>query len=307
MRLSQLRAFVAVARAGGVSAAARALHVSQPTLTAQIRLLEEKYGVELFHRVGRGVELTETGRRLYAVTGQIASIEDEAVQLLADAGEMRSGSLRVGAVSPYQVTDILAEFGRRYPAIRVQVHFGNSEFVLSELLAFRIDVGMLAQFAADPRLYAMPYGEDRIVALVPRHHPFAKRRSIRIEELAGERMVVREEGSTARKVFDAALAKARVAPLVVMELGSREAIREAVAKDIGIGTVAEAAYTPDPRVAMVRFSNTDARTATHVFCLHVRRESRLVNAFLAIAQRLAGVQLPRAKRARATYPRSGGR
>ena len=241
MRLTQLRTFVAIAQAGSVSAAARQLLVSQPTLTTQIRLLEEKYGVELFHRQSRGVELTETGRKLFALTGQLASIESDAVQLLKDAGDLRSGRLIVGAVSPYQVTDMLAEFSRKYPAMRVQVRFGNSEFVLRELLDFRIDVGVLATFASDPRLHTLPYSRDPIVAFVSREHPFAKYKTIRIEQLQGQRMVVREEGSTARKAMDAALTLARVKPLVVMELDSREAIREAVAKGIGIGTVAEAA------------------------------------------------------------------
>ena len=127
-RLTQLRTFVAIAQAGSVGAAARQLLVSQRTLTMQIRLLEEKYGVELFHRLSRGVELTETGRQLFALTGQLASIVSEAVQLLKDAGDLRSGRLIVGAVSPYQVTDMLAEFSRKYPAMRVRVRFGNSEY-----------------------------------------------------------------------------------------------------------------------------------------------------------------------------------
>lgn len=86
MRLSQLRTFVAVAREGGVGAAARALHVSQPTLTAQIHALEAQYGVELFRRQGRGVALTEAGQRLFALTSRIGDIERDAVQLLRDTG-----------------------------------------------------------------------------------------------------------------------------------------------------------------------------------------------------------------------------
>jgi LysR family transcriptional regulator, low CO2-responsive transcriptional regulator len=287
MRLSQLRSFIAVAQAGSISAAARQLLVSQPTLTTQVRLLEEKYGVELFHRLARGVVLTDTGRRLFELTGQLASIENDALQLLKDAGDLRSGRLIVGAVSPYQVTDMLAQFSHRYPAMGVKVRFGNSEFVLGELLNFRIDVGVLAHFAAEPRLHVLPYSRDPIVAFVSRDHSFSKFKSIRIEQLQGQRMVVRESGSTARKAMDAALARARVTPVVVMELDSREAIREAVAKGIGIGTVAEAAYTPDTRLHMLRFSNANAWTETHVFCLQVRRTARVVSVFLNIAEELS--------------------
>jgi len=119
MRLIQLRSFVAVAQAGGFTAAARQLHVSQPTLTKQVRLLEEQYGVELFHRLGRTVRLTETGERLFALTGQFAGIEADALHLLRDAGELRSGRLVVGAVSPFLTTNMLTAFSRRFPSMQV--------------------------------------------------------------------------------------------------------------------------------------------------------------------------------------------
>ena len=112
-------------------------------------------------------------------------------------------------------------------------------------------------------------------------------------------MVVREKGSTARKVVEAPLSKAGVWPIVVMEPGSREAIREAVAKGIGVGTVPEAAYTPEPRLRRVRFSNADAHTETHVFCLRVRQSARVVRALLDVAE-----EMPRANcRGRGRDPR----
>jgi aminoethylphosphonate catabolism LysR family transcriptional regulator len=286
MRLTQLRSFLAVAQAGGFTAAAEKLKVSQPTLTAQVGLLESQYGVELFHRIGRGVELTETGQRLLAVAGQLAAIESDAVHLLKDAGDLRTGLLTLGAVGPFQATDMISAFNRRHPAIEVQVRFGNSETVLRELLEFRTDVAVLAHFADDPRLYGMPYSRARVVVFVPADHRLAKRKSVRIGELEGERMIVREEGSTTRKAFDAALSRAGVKPRVVMELASREAIREAVAKGIGIATVSEAGYVPDPRLRMLRISNAEVWTETHVMCLKVRRSARVVDAFLRIAAEL---------------------
>jgi DNA-binding transcriptional LysR family regulator len=99
---------------------------------------------------------------------------------------------------------------------------------------------------------------------------------------------VREEGSTTRKAVDAALAQAGVRPRVVMELASREAIREAVAKGVGIATVSEAGYVPDPRLRMLRLSNADIWTETHVMCLKARRTARMVEAFLGIAEELRG-------------------
>jgi aminoethylphosphonate catabolism LysR family transcriptional regulator len=287
MRLTQLRSFLAVAQAGGFTAAGERLNVSQPTLTAQVRLLEAQYGVELFHRIGRGVCLTETGRRLLAITGPLASIESDAVHLLRDAGDLKTGLLTLGAVGPFQATDMLSAFMRKFPAMEVQVRFGNSETVLRELLEFRTDVAVLAHFADDPRLHGMPFSRARVVVLVPAGHRLAGRKSVRIESLEGERMIVREAGSTTRKAVDAALQEAGVRPKVVMELSSREAIREAVAKGIGIATVSQAAGDqPDARMRMLRISNAEVWTETHVMCLQVRRPARPVSAFFEIAQAL---------------------
>ncbi|MBK7659931.1 MAG: LysR family transcriptional regulator [Betaproteobacteria bacterium] len=304
MRLTQLRSFLAVAQAGGFTAAARLLHVSQPTLTSQVRLLESQYGVELFHRIGRGVTLTETGQRLLAVAGPLASIEADALHLLKDAGDLRSGTLKVGAVGPFDATDMIAGFSRQYPAMQVQVRFGNSEAVLRELLDFRTDVAVLAHFADDARLHSVPFRRSRVVVFTPRDHPLARRRSIRIEQLEGERMIVREEGSTTRKAFEAALSRAGVTPRVVMELGSREAIREAVAKGIGIGVVSEPGLAHDERLHKLTLSNMEVWTETHVVCLEVRRTARAVEAFLEIVRGLAS---PIERGARRTPARTGSR
>jgi aminoethylphosphonate catabolism LysR family transcriptional regulator len=286
MRLTQLRSFLAVARAGGFTAAARILHVSQPTLTTQIRLLEEQYGVELFHRIGRGVRLTDTGRQLFELAGPLANVEEDAVHLLRDTGELRTGTLTVGAVGPYQATDMLAAFSRKYPGVTVCVRFGNSASVLQELLDVRTDVAVLAHFSDDPRLHNLPYSRARVVAFVPRRHRLAGKRSIRIAQLAGERLVMRETGSTTRRALEAAFARAHVKPRIAMEVGSREAIREAVAKGIGVGTVSEAGYTPDSRLCMLRIADAEVWTETHVVCLRARREARVVKSFLAIAESL---------------------
>ena len=100
MRLAHLRSFFAVARHGGFTAGARALHVSQPTVTAQVRALEETYGIELFLRSGRKVALTSAGDALFAIAERIFEQEEEALALLRNTGELRAGRLRVAAVGP---------------------------------------------------------------------------------------------------------------------------------------------------------------------------------------------------------------
>ncbi len=279
MRLTQLRSFHAVAVTGSFTRAAERLHVSQPTVTTQVKLLEEHYRVELFHRAGRRVRLTELGERLLRVSQQIFSLESDAVQMLTDSGELRSGHLRVAAVGPHHVTKMLVAFNARYPGIKISVSTGNSRDVLDRLLDYRADVGVLAQLLHDDRFVSIPFSEHPVVIFTSSSHRFASRRSIRIADLQGERLILRELGSTTRKALEEALARAGVAPEVVMEIGSREIIREAVAQGIGIAAVSSVEYIPGPGLHMVRISDARIHTYAHVLCLAERREMRMVRAF----------------------------
>jgi DNA-binding transcriptional LysR family regulator len=174
--------------------------------------------------------------------------------------------------------------------------------VLQELVDYRTDVAVLAHFSDDPRFHAVPYSRHPIVVFVPRTHRFATRRSIRIAELEGEPMIMREVGSTTRKALDEALAKGHVRPRIAMEIGSREAIREAVIMGVGIAAVSEIEYVPDRQIRMVPVSDAQMYTYAHVFCLRERHEARLVKAFLGIVHELLQGRGPR-PRAKSAMPR----
>jgi aminoethylphosphonate catabolism LysR family transcriptional regulator len=302
MRLTQLRSFHAVARAGGFTGGARLLHISQPTVTTQVRFLEETYGIELFYRRGHTVKLTPLGEQLFEMAQKIFALESETVHLLEDSGELKSGHLRVGAVGPFHVTEMLARFNRRFPGVEVSVRVGNSESVRAALVEYRTDVAVLAQFTDDPRFHSVPFSRHPVVVFVHRSHRFASRKSIRVAELEGERMILREEGSTTRKALDDALKRAGVTPRVVMEIGSREAIREAVIKGVGIGAVSEIEFIPDPELRKVAVSDAVMFTHAHVVCLEERRGARLVKAFLEIVADLQAERRPARTRKKAAMP-----
>jgi aminoethylphosphonate catabolism LysR family transcriptional regulator len=286
MRLTQLRSFHAVASAGGFTGAAKLLHISQPTVTTQVRFLEETYGIELFYRRGHTVKLTPLGEQLFEMAQKIFAVENETVHLLEDSGELKSGLLRVGAVGPFHVTEMLARFNRRFPGLHVSVRVGNSQTVLEGLVDYRTDVAVLAVITDDPRFHSVPYSRHPVVIFVNRAHRFAGRKSIRIAELEGEPLIQRESGSTTRKALDDALEKAGVTARVTMEIGSREAIREAVIMGVGIAAVSEIEYIPDPEIRTVSVSDAEMYTHAHVVCLEERRGARLVKAFLEIVEEL---------------------
>ena len=279
MRFTQLRSFHAVASAGGFVAGAERLNVSQPTLTAQIAALEREFSVELFHRRNRRSALTTAGRELFAITTRLFAEENEAREFLNSSKDLRTGHLRIGAVGPYHVTEMLAVFGRRYPGIRISVSIGNSLDVQRALLAYETEVAVLAHIDEDERLLMIPYRRHPVVVFTNTSHRFAGRREISLRELQGERVIARETGSTTRRAFETALRQAGVTVPSSIEMGSREAIREAVIRGLGIGYVSQAEFIPDPALHCVTIADASIFTVAQVAVLQERKNSRIIRAF----------------------------
>lgn len=276
----ELRAFHAVAAEGSFTRAAASLGVTQPTLSMQVRSLEQRFGVALFDRRGRGAVTTPLGDRLLALTRRLFLVEEEAGELLARAHSLRTGQLRVGADGPYHVMAFLAAFRHRYPDVHVTLQIGNSASLLDLLHGYRTDIAVAADIEEDERLERVPCGVHRLVLFVPRQHPWARRRGVTIAELDGQPMVLREPGSGTRSLLEAALAEAGIAVRPVMEIESREAVREAVAAGLGIGVVSEAEFGNDARLVAVPFSDVRIEMREYVICLKERRQLRIVSAFL---------------------------
>jgi aminoethylphosphonate catabolism LysR family transcriptional regulator len=291
MTLTQIRAFIAVVQHGGFTAAARALSTSQTTITSQIQALEQEHGVELFYRRGRRIELSAIGLGFLPLARQISALETDASSLLRDSGALRHGSLKIGAVGPFHVTEMIEAYHVMHPQIRVSVTLGNSEIVLRALDQYACDVGVIARSFADERYAMRPYASYPVIAFVHASHPFARRGSITLPELADEPLLMREPGSTTRKALEDALHEIGARPRVAMEIGSREALREAVARGLGVGTVSKSEYVPDERLRAVRIDGDPVTTHIHVCCLRERRESRLVASFFEAVSALGQLSL----------------
>lgn len=288
MRYTQLRSFHNVAHAGGFNAAAEAFNISQPTLTAQVGALEEEFGVELFVKRGRRRELSDTGHQLLAITTRLFAEEAEALAFLTETRELRTGRLSIGAVGPFHVTEMLAAFNQAYPGIELAVKIGNSAEVLDDLESYRCDVAVLAYIDEDDRLLTIPYRRHPVAVFVRRDHRLAGRHSIRLPELEGEPMIAREQGSTTRRAFENALAMTGTKPRLVMEIGSREAVREAVIRGLGISYVSEAEFVPDETLRLIPIEGAEVYTYAHVVLLKQRQTSRIIKAFLDVVHGTRG-------------------
>lgn len=287
LSLSQLKAFDATARLGSMSAAARALGLTQPTVSAHIARLEGHHGLELFFRRGQRIELTEFGRLLYDTTKRLFRAEEDAWALLASARNRYRGRLAICAVGPYNVTPMLKRFRERWPQVDLVVTLGDSRQIVEQVLEYRGDLGVLVRPVDDPRVHCVPYRRQRLVVFASRGHALAGRSGLRLRDLEGQEFVVREPGSTTRRVFEQHLARAGVRVRVAAEIGSREAVREAVAQGLGLGVVAEAAYVPDGRLVRLDLADLDAWTHVHVICLADRSAVPLIADFLSIVDELA--------------------
>lgn len=278
---THLRSFNAVAEHRGFTAAARALNISQPTVTTQVRELEERYGVELLVRRGRKVELTETGATLYDISRSIMRLHEEAGELLLSSGRLTIGQLRVAAVGPFHATEMVARFLHDYPEIKVSMLLGNSDQTLQRILELEADIAILAHVVDDPRVFSVPFSTHEVVVFVDADHPWNGRDSIGIGELAGQRLILRETGSTTRRALEQAAQTAGVEIAPFLEIGSREGIWKAVERGLGIGVVADFEFVAHPRLTTIRFSDADVRTEYRLACLQERRHSPKIEAFLA--------------------------
>ncbi len=280
----ELRAFHAAARLGGMSAAARHLGLTQPTVSAHVARLERRYGVELFFRRGRRVELTDFGRNLLETTNRLYDAESEALSLLAQGRSAYRGTLRICAVGPYNVMPMIREFRRRHPGIQVVMSLGDSREIVERILDYRGDVGLLVHAVDDPRILCLPHRRQPLVAFAPRDHPLAAQPAPKLADLEGQSFVLRESGSTTRRVFEDALRRHGIKIRCDVEMGSRESVHEAVAQGLGLGVVSTTAYRDDPRTVRLPIRCDELYTHAHVVCLAERRESRLVAHFLEIAR-----------------------
>lgn len=283
---AQLRAFHAVAEARSFTGAAKKLRVSQPAVSLQVRALEEAFGVELFARARGSVAPTALGAALASITSSLFALEAEAAELLGAAGALLGGHLRVGADAPFHILPLLASFHAAHPGVSLSLSLGNSEAVRAAVLAGDTDVAALGDRADDPRLFAIPAAKSRQVVLVPRAHPWSKRASVRLADLHGAPFLAREPGSSTRRAFEAAAERAGVRPRVVMEIGSREALQEAVAAGLGLAVIIEAERAHDERLVALPIGDHPILHVEYVACLQERRRLRAVAAFLELVPRL---------------------
>src|SRR5947209_1730561 len=197
MLSQRMRVFLAVANNLSFSHAAEELSISQPGVTFHIKAVEREYGVGLFERVGKRLYLTDAGRTLADYVLRLSLIEEEARVALEELKGLESGFLVVGAsatIGIYLLPEIVGEFRKRHPGIKVSLRVGNKRHTIERLLRNELDFGLVASPVDEPVLVNEPYLDDELVVIVSPQHRFALERIVYPGELRRETFLVREPG-----------------------------------------------------------------------------------------------------------------
>ncbi len=280
MRYTQLRAFHNVALHGGFSRAAAALHQSQPSLSDQVRKLEQAHDVLLFHRDARQVRLTEAGQKLFRYTQQFFELENQIGEVLAQSRAEVSGTLRIIADSALHVTGIVGAFRKAHPNVFVTLHTGNTEDVLRRLRNYEAEVGVVANLVAAPDLDTLDMGNTPIVAIAAKDGLPKHRKTLGLADLAKAPLVNREKGSRTRAALEDAAVRAGVTLNPVIEVEGREAMREIVAAGAGIGYVSSAEFGQDARLISLPIRDEALQMSESLITLTTRADVPVIRAFL---------------------------
>jgi len=235
----QLRLFLALADSGSVSAAAKAMHVTQPTASMQLKEVTQSVGAPLFEFVGKKFYLTDLGRELAATARDVAQSWDAFEQSVDAAKGLSRGNLKVAVVSTakYFMPRLIGSFCKQHPAIDISLEILNRDGVVQRLRENLDDLYIMSMPPADMALNDAVFMANPIVVIAATSDPLCKSKNVGLDALAQRRFILRERGSGTRMAVDQHFRKMRLKPDIRLELGSNEAVKESVAGGLGIGVV----------------------------------------------------------------------
>ncbi|HYR48596.1 MAG TPA: LysR family transcriptional regulator [Candidatus Eisenbacteria bacterium] len=284
--LRQLRTFKTVADLKSFSLAAQQLRLSQPSVSYQVKELEEALGLPLLDRLGKRVHLTEAGSVLYSYARRTLDVLDEAGLALEEMRGIKRGNLRVGAsttVGIYLLPAALGAFKKLHPGLVISLEIGTRARVQEQVLNNELDLAVVGPALKDPDLAILPFVSDELVVVAPAGHKFAGRRGLALKDLEDQPFIMREPASGSRWSLEKAARKAGAKLTVAMELGSNGAIKHAVESGLGLAVLSRYACALElssGRLVELDVSGFPIRRDWHIVHLRRRRLPASVKAFI---------------------------
>jgi DNA-binding transcriptional LysR family regulator len=234
--LRQLRTFAEVARRQSFTAAAKALHLTQPAVSMQMRQLEDAAGLPLVEQLGRRIHLTDAGRELLPYAAGISDLLREAEDAMKALQGVGGGelSLAVTSTAKYFAPRLLAEFRHSHPEARLRLAVSNREAVVRELTENTVDLAVMGRPPRGLDTEAAPFAKHPIGIIAAPEHPLVGRKRLPLERLAGETFIIRERGSGTRAAMEHVFAERGFKAGETLEMSSNETIKQAVMAGMGI-------------------------------------------------------------------------
>lgn len=293
MNLNQLRVFYEAARSGSFTSAAKNLFITQPAVTAQMKTFEDQCNLKLFRRKGRKLFLTDEGSTLYEYARRIFEYEKEVEDVIEEMRELKRGILRLGtskAYARYIMPFLISGFREAYPHIKVYLDEGSSLDMARSLLSLKNEVAVIAKVEDHPDLAYLPFSQEELLLILPSHHPLAKKRSVTVEELANEPIIMKELGSGTRKQVNDLFSKNGLTPNVLMETSNTEFIKQLVQRGEGLSFLvldSVAAEIRDKKLATVSLNGERPMLDVNIAYLKDQHLSHPARAFVEILTRMA--------------------
>ncbi len=237
--LKQLRALAAVVEAGTVSRAADALHVTAPAVTQQLQKLEACAGMALFERTPDGIRATEAGGEMLSTAARMENALSQCAEALELLGGIEHGRVAVGLVSTakYFAPRLLADFMKTHPDVDVRIQIGNRAGIIAALRDFDLDFAVTGRPPQEFEINSVVIGEHPHIVIAAPDHRLANRKRLQFSTLAGERFLLREQGSGTRLLMRRLFSGAGLNPDLGLELGGNETIKQAVMAGLGIALI----------------------------------------------------------------------
>ncbi|QKJ86854.1 HTH-type transcriptional regulator CynR [Paramixta manurensis] len=231
MNVRYIRYFLAVAEHQGFTRAAAALHISQPALSQQIKLLEESLGTPLFDRSGRTICLTDAGEVYLQYVRCAFQALDEGKRAIHDVADLSRGSLRIGVTptfTTYFIGPLVAEFSLRFPNITLQIHEISQEKIEELLINDELDVGIAFDGGNAPDIASRRLLTEKLALVVAHHHPLAQQRHVTLDDLNNEKLILLRTGFATREQIDRSFRQAGLRPQVQMEINAISVVLDVI-------------------------------------------------------------------------------
>ena len=280
----QLEILLAVHEHGSITSASAALHLTQPTVSIQMKKLADQIGMPLYDQIGRRIVFTDAGLAVVESAREILDTIGSLDMKLADMRGTKAGKLRIGVVTTakYFIPHLLGDFCQRYPAIDFDLKVGNREQIIDRVAAGREDFYVFSHPPEDDRLEQQEFLPNPLVAIAPVDHPLAGRKRIPLHEFASCPMLIREAGSGTRHAIDHHYQQYKIRPNVRMTIESNEAIKHAVMSGLGVSIISRHTLTFGERSGLAELSVATLPIMTNWYLVRhgAKRMSVVARAFL---------------------------